>query len=280
MYTLYLFVLRTILKPFSLLLNAVNVIDEEWDFLIILDACRFDVFREISSLEGKLEKRISKGSSTAEWLKRNFPRYYEDIVYISANPYISTIEFQGFCGSEHFSKVESVWDYGWDEATGTVHPQEVVKAALSNISNFGRKRIIIHFMQPHAPYIGETKITRKEIKIDDDTPKEETIQKIWQGVRKGHISKTKLKQAYIDNLKLVLNEVQSLIEKLIGKIIITSDHGECFGEWFVLGHPGGTYIKELIEVPWLIIQKETRRQRDEKNQIKMKIKKLKEEGKL
>jgi len=64
-----------------------------------------------------------------------------------------------------------------------------------------------------------------------------------------------LRKAYEDNLKLVLEEVKKLVKNLEGKIVVTSNHGECFGEKFIIEHPTGIYIKELVEVPWLIVER-------------------------
>ena len=51
--------------------KIVNVVEEDWDFLIVLDACRFDYFLEVYKdfFDGKLEKIISASFSTVEWLK-------------------------------------------------------------------------------------------------------------------------------------------------------------------------------------------------------------------
>ena len=52
--------------------------EEPWDFLIVLDACRFDAFNYVYGdyLEGELEKVISVGSSTIEWCKNAFQKQY------------------------------------------------------------------------------------------------------------------------------------------------------------------------------------------------------------
>ena len=64
--------------------KMVNVMEEDWDFLIVLDACRYDYFSEMYEgfFTGRLEKRISPGCSTVEWLKRSSPDYYPEVVYI------------------------------------------------------------------------------------------------------------------------------------------------------------------------------------------------------
>ena len=133
-----------------------NVMEEDWDFLIVLDACRFDYFSEVYGdfFDGKLEKIISVGCSTIEWLKRSFTDYYSDVIYISANPYVnSKMGIAGFDAKRHFYKVVDVWDFGWDNELGTVPPREVNKAALKYYLKHPEKRFIVHYLQPHAPYL-------------------------------------------------------------------------------------------------------------------------------
>ena len=141
-----------------------NVVEEDWDNLVILDACRYDVFEKVYRdylPDGKLEKRRSRGSSTLEWLKNNFTAKY-DITYLSSNPFINSHGIPlnklkpGFRytwkATEHFSKIIDVWHSAWDERLGTVLPEEVSKAYLSNkVKDDNRK--IIHYSQPHAPYL-------------------------------------------------------------------------------------------------------------------------------
>jgi len=43
---------------------GIDTFDEDWDTLILLDACRYDMFKSNSQLEGSLSSRISKGSAT------------------------------------------------------------------------------------------------------------------------------------------------------------------------------------------------------------------------
>jgi len=134
-----------------------NVMDSDWDYLIILDACRYDMFNDLYRQflkKGTLKKVHSKGSDTLEWLKANFKDYYEDIVYISANPYINSITaVKGFKALDHFGKIVDVWKFGWDERLGTVPPKNVTNTAKKWILKYPNKRMIIHYIQPHYPYI-------------------------------------------------------------------------------------------------------------------------------
>ncbi len=64
---------------------------------------------------------------------------------------------------------------------------------------------------------------------------------------------TGLREAYAENLKIVLGHVAFLASKLSGNIIITSDHGEFLGEKRRFGHPCGSKDPILRIVPWFKI---------------------------
>ena len=51
-------------------IKAQDIFAEEWDTLIVLDACRYDFFEKVyrDYLSGTLEKRVSPGSCTEESL--------------------------------------------------------------------------------------------------------------------------------------------------------------------------------------------------------------------
>jgi len=139
------------------MVRRVHVTEEDWDHLIVLDGCRYDYFLKVhaSFLEGKLEKVVSVGSNTVEWRDNSFPGNYDDVVYVSANPHInSTVEVGGFRGGEHFHEVVDVWCWGWDRELGTVHPSVVNEAALRARREHPGRRLIVHYLQPHCPYIG------------------------------------------------------------------------------------------------------------------------------
>lgn len=72
--------------------KGVNVLDEDWDNLIILDACRYDIFEELNHINGNLTQKKSRGCRTPEWIRGNFScKELLDTVYISANPQYSKL---------------------------------------------------------------------------------------------------------------------------------------------------------------------------------------------
>ena len=138
------------------MVRKISVMDERWDYLIVLDACRYDYFQKLyrDFFKGQLKKVVSQGCTTLAWCKKSFPGRYDDVVYVSANPFInSKLEVEGFNGKNHFHKVIDVWDWGWSEELGTVHPQQVNDAVLICKEKYPGKRFLTHYLQPHEPYL-------------------------------------------------------------------------------------------------------------------------------
>lgn len=138
-------------------IKKISVMERDWDYLIVLDACRYDYFSEIYKdyFIGELEKGISLGRYTLEWWKNSFKHKYDDVIYVSANPYInSKIEIKGLNAQNYFHRIIDVWEDGWNDDLGTVPPSEVNKSVIENMEKYPHKRMIIHYLQPHEPYLG------------------------------------------------------------------------------------------------------------------------------
>jgi hypothetical protein len=239
--------------------NSIKVIDQDWDYLIILDACRYDMYKII--VDKNADYIISGGSDTQEWLQWNFNGNFDDIVYIAGNPHLSSYNLVKTFGFNPFHEVVEVWDFGWDEYYKTVHPKEVTKASLSALKRFPDKRMIIHYNQPHHPFIGDEEL----LKLDEGTTinPEKIINKeekstVWALVRKGKISLRKAWKAYLKNLKIVMKEVYRLVNALSGKVVVSADHGNLVGEYMFFGHIDHMRAEQLVIVPWHVIKDERR----------------------
>lgn len=240
--------------------TGVDIVEKDWDNLIIMDACRYDLFESWNTIEGDLSPVISKGSNTAEFLRGNFKnkeKEYNEIVYISGNPQTRSNQI-----SNLFHKSVPVWQTHWDEELQTVLPNIMCEQAQVIHEKYPNKRLIIHFVQPHYPFIGETgrEIEHRSIHGDGvvSDPKE-SPDSIWRKLEKGDLSKEKVWKAYRENLQIVLPHIQSLVDELNGKTVITSDHGNAFGEFGLYGHPEEFFIEELVQVPWLEIPETERK---------------------
>lgn len=235
---------------------------EDWDTLIILDACRHDLFEETCSLQGNLEVRESRGADTVEFLRGNFTaRQFHDTVYVTATPMLH--RHKDDIGVE-FHDVVNVWDSdGWDEELGTVPPEPVTSAALDAHETYPQKRILIHYLQPHYPFVGSDSnpFAGSASGLDDRMA-------AWTKapLQKGRYSRDDVWTAYRENLEYVLEHVEELVECVDGKIVVTSDHGNLVGErgWPIpiseWGHPRGLHVSDLLNVPWLELPYESRRE--------------------
>jgi len=227
---------------------------EDWDNLIILDACRYDYFEEehLKWLEGELQNVTSPASCTINWLKRTWNGKY-DLTYVSGFPSVNSkgIPRMGYRATDHFKRIIDVWDFGWDEELGTIPPWNINKTVLNKTD---RTNLLIHYMQPHQPYIGKTKIT---VPIGKPTPTPgasgfgRTATRIRNRLRKN--KNLSLERAYRDNLILVLEWVSKLVPSLKGKTIITADHGEGLGRGGPQHHAGDARAT-LRHVPWFEVE--------------------------
>lgn len=89
---------QTALRPRE---NAVNFVDQDWDTLIILDACRNNLFHEVvdKSKFDEITTVRSPGSFTREWISETFDDKHGDIVYVTGNPIVSNQNPTGFTRS-------------------------------------------------------------------------------------------------------------------------------------------------------------------------------------
>ena len=242
--------------------DGVDIFREAWDNLLILDACRYDMFERIYYLPGTLESRVSRGSNTVEFMTGNFSgRELHDTVYVTANPQLyrnrDVIDVE-------FHDVINVWtEKGWDEECNTVLPETVTEYAIEAADDYPNKRLLVHFIQPHYPFVGADTEFDKDHLAESGTDNKS----LWNQLMEGELQlgRDRIWELYEDNLRRVLPNIHELIENLEGTSVVTSDHGNMVGEraspfpireW---GHPRGLYLEELITVPWLTYEQGTRR---------------------
>lgn len=235
-----------------------NIFEKEWDILIVLDACRHDLLEEV--MERKLPYIISVGSWTMEWVKNTFYRKkFYDLIYVSGNPYISDYMLRKLFGRNPFYHLESVWLYGWDKKLKTVPPKIVRKTAIKLHKKYPHRKMIVHFMQPHHPFIGRKRIVAEGIEdsfLRFSKGKAKICRTVWDLFMEGKISKEEFWEAYKSNLEIVLKEVRKMSNKVKEKkIVLTSDHGNALGEYGIYEHHPNIRIEELVKVPCVYLEK-------------------------
>lgn len=223
------------------------VTELEWDNLIILDAARHDLYEEVN---GETDSRITLGSQSTEYIEKTFSEGdFPDIVYITANPFFNEKKFKEITGrkpEDVFHEVFHTYMEDWNEEENTVMPESLVRDAKTAEKLFPDKRKIIHFMQPHYPFI-ESDLSNKGLNPDIEA---ERGLSLWQKAELGEYDKDELWNAYRQNLEYVMPYAKELADALQGKTVITADHGNLVGEKGMYGHPRGLKVKELRKVPW------------------------------
>ena len=273
--------------------NGLDIPAADWDVLVVLDGCRADLFEAGaldagSGLDGAdggewgdhgsvpsgpdpfdaYRRVTARGSATPEWLSGNFAEgAFGDTVYVSANPYVARV-----CG-DAFHEVRAVWESAFDADVGTVRPEAVAAAARAADDAYPDKRLIIHFMQTHYPFLGHPNLQFAGIDADQVLGERDAVagepHDPWEALALGRIDRRRLRRAYADNLVAVLPDALSLASELRGRAVVTADHGNLLGEraWPVpaklYGHPVGVRTPALVEVPWAVVDGERRPVRDD-----------------
>jgi hypothetical protein len=231
--------------------------------LVILDACRYDVFEEVYSdyVNGELSRVWSSGRWTADYVRRTWDDSH-DLTYLSSIPVVSDFYFElrgyEFRPSNYFDEVVPLWDRKWDPELGTVPADKVTDTALAYSAQTDRTRLVAHYAQPHAPYVGDNMILpwdpeedeydlQELLEKDIDRPS----QRIYDRIKSGELPDCDLWQAYRDNLRYVLEEVVRLVRRADCPVVVTADHGEHLGEDEKYLHEEESCL--IRQVPWFIV---------------------------
>lgn len=261
-------VVRPLYQPPSLYYHSkyaedYNIFTEEWDLLIVLDTCRVDALRAVAGeyeFISDINHRWSVGANSSEWLLNTFSqRFSEEIsnsAYITSNPHAATVLENQF-ESHYDGKLRAVdkrtkrytvskpirpGDFAryvplYDRSVGNVDvgypdPRVVTDHAINVGRNSDIGRIIVHYMPPHLPYIAH----RDQQEITIGTRRKVSF------------------EAYIDNLRWGLNEVELLLNNIdADRVVITADHGENFKLRSLRAeHKPGMVTPAVRRVPWAV----------------------------
>jgi hypothetical protein len=221
----------------------------EWQNLFILDACRHDLYEEATGQE--VDDRVTLGGHSAEYIEKTFSEGdYSNTVYVTSNPHFSPGNFRDETGreiDEVFHEVFHTYQTDWHDEENTVLPGPLIRDARTARNLFPDKKIIVHFMQPHYPFVG-TEMTKGGIGEENDKLN------VWWKTMIGDYSDEQTWEAYSDNLEKFLPEIKKAGRELEGKTVITADHANLVGEAGIYGHPKGVKLKELRKVPWDVIE--------------------------
>lgn len=215
---------------------------KDWDVLIILDACRYDIFSiqlHNTMLNGKLCQVNSNSANTEEWYRNYWGENHKDIILISAHP-------RAFATECHYNFFQS---YGLWDKRNWIEPEVALKK-LIQIQDQYDKKFLVHLIPPHLPYIGEKgKEFLKELGVEGSGinvyKKVEEYGK-ENGWRRPY-------ECYVENVQTVLEIIEEYIPKIKGKIVISADHGELIGDYGIYNHNYRCF--EIFHVPWFKVKK-------------------------
>jgi len=234
-----------------------DVLAADWDLLVVLDACRADVFADVVGAGDYSfdvgDTATSPASTSTAWLERVFGRASDDdladVSYVTGNPYSSrTID------TDRLGACEEVWQYAWDDDRGTIPPRPLTDAAVrAGRRDDGTDRLVVHYMQPHFPTVFDDDDSGESASADGialadwgDEP-----MSVWEQLRFGRRRVADVWTDYERNLEAVLADVEVLLSNVDAETaVLTADHGNAFGEHHLYGHPGGVDLPALREVPW------------------------------
>lgn len=254
------------------------VLDREWDLLVVLDTCRVDAMKAVAeeySFISDVDKIWSQAGSSPEWIAHTFDKGYEhelrNTAYLSANPHTETvIEDQRYLPEKHGEVVERFYRHGdWNPVKSTdighiehlwryepdtdeiehesLHHHTPARYVTDRAIDVGRTtdldRYILHYMQPHYPYVANALAEGRPLE-----PYEERPSRIFTH----EYSKEKVFDAYLDDLRYVLDEIELLVQNFdADKVVITADHGDAFREYGLYGHDPGSIHPAVRKVPWV-----------------------------
>ena len=262
-YTFYLGLWYTITSRWPI---GTHVYDDEWDLLIILDACRVDVLESVADEYDFIENvdsRWSVGSHSHEWLTQTFSEDYREEVattaYVSGNGHT----YETFVTGDHppdetvpfcwpnwrpvdvgdFGQLDMLWETAHKEDVG-VPPRAITDRTVEVGRESGCERLITHYMQPHIPYIADA--------LGKDRAPTDIEARGWKAQESGDAERDVVWELYEENLRLVLDEVELLLENVdADDVVITADHGNAFGKYSIYGHPEGMPLPCVKRVPWV-----------------------------
>jgi hypothetical protein len=234
--------------------TGTGIYERDWDVLVVLDTCRPDVLAEVADEYEFLPERIptftSLGSTSWEWMADNFNSEYRDEIadtaYVTGNAHTKRLGDEFEAEPEWFGLLDEVWEYGWDEEFDGIPPRPLTDRAIDVMRERDPERLLLHYMQPHAPY----RSLDMDWSVGDQ--KDADAGKVWDLLQIGELSHEAVWSAYRDNLRWVLDDVELFLDSVDAeKVVLTADHGEGFGEWGLYGHYRHVPVSVLKEVPWV-----------------------------
>lgn len=246
-----------------------------------VDALR-DVSPEYDFIQN-VEYTLSVGGSSPEWMVHTFDERWTETLqktaYLTSNAWAERVlderlhpdeayaDFEILtrltrCGEwdiirpKDLGRMERVWKFvpeddrseSYQEPHGLMPggapPRYVTDRSVSVARNSDYDRMILHYMQPHAPYVANATAEGRELHDYEKNP--------FDYLRNGG-SRDTVWRAYLDELRYVLDDLELLLQNLDAEtVVVSADHGEAFGEFTVYNHHTGSLHPKIRLVPWVV----------------------------
>jgi len=214
----------------------------QWDYLVILDACRYDVFAEVARERYGCEplKLDTRCHCTSWWYRKYWKRQDNDAHLVSANP----VPFHEHLGWNSYQRFKSAtWaDYASVRANAAAGDilkrfQEqgvnvfdpVIALEIFQTIKQPSERYILHLMPPHLPFLGSrgrALFERLGLGLTEDRNVYKAIQDHGRAGNWGE-----LRECYRENVEYALDALERYGHLFRdGRLVVTADHAELIGD--------------------------------------------------
>lgn len=247
-----------------------NFYEHDWDLLILLDACRWDLMSEVADEYDFIESYgtfLGQSSHSREFLHKTFmenrhsgfdklpvwseilrdpdnieifKQHYrmKDDPVIGETAYITWNMFSEMLDGDAFHDYAALGRQEWGHDEQILSPRKLTDYTIDLMRREDPERTVVHYMQPHTPF-----------RNSDGT---EISGSVWDRIQRGEKDYDEAWQEYKDNLRWVLDDVELLLENVDAKtVVISSDHGNAIGEWGCYGHRPYVPLPAVKRVPWV-----------------------------
>jgi len=245
-----------------------------------VDALR-EIAREYEFIE-RIDDVWSIGGSSPEWMVHTFDSAWRDSLkntaYLTSNAWAERVledrlaPGDAYTGHEiierlrrfgewdlidpaHLGRFEKIWKYvpenekstGRQDPAGLMPggapPEYVTDRGIAVGREGDHDRLILHYMQPHAPYSANAIREKRGLYEYEESP---------FSYLNDSGDRNTVWTSYLDELRYVLDEISSLLKNIDAeKVVVSADHGEAFGEYSVYNHHTGSIHPKIRKVPWV-----------------------------
>lgn len=226
---------------------GIDHLDEDWEVLVLLDACRPDVLAEVAAEDGydwipEVETRYSCASQSKEWIDKTLNRLPDEeaaeLGIISGNGFTADrVDADRFHTLTTLGGRDEYWD-----ADRELLARVTTDHAIDLWRGPDRpRRMIVWYMQPHTPLPNVDIANRFSAGVNE-----------CDLARRGELSPARFVEGHRQNVRSVLASVEVLLNNVdADPVVISADHAELFGEYGLFCHPAYVPLPRLKRVPWI-----------------------------